>query len=124
SQAIPRLPLQRNEAPGPAASDLPLAAAAPAQRRAGAAVPLAGAPCWRCSAVREPAGAGGPAGSAGPGGDQVEDEQQDGGAGDGGEPGGQVEEPVQGVDVEQAGGCPAAAQRPGDADHAGQDEAL
>src|SRR5580704_1000643 len=64
---------------------------------------VCGAPCWRCSAVREPAGTGGP------GADQVEDEQQDGCAGDGGEPGGQVEEPVQGVDVEQAGGGPAAA---------------
>jgi hypothetical protein len=40
------------------------------------------------------------------------------------EPGGDVEEPVEGVNGEQAGGCPAAAQRPGDADHAGQDETL
>src|SRR6202044_171453 len=37
---------------------------------------------------------------------QVEDEQQDGRAGDGGQPGGVVEEPVQGVDVEQLGGEP------------------
>ena len=69
-----------------------------ARRRAGTSVRFAEAPCWRCSAVR------GPAGTAGPPADQVEDEQQDGCAGDGGEPGGQVEEPVQGVDVEQFGG--------------------
>src|ERR1700722_17805272 len=71
-----------------------------------------------------PAGTGRPAGTAGPGADQVEDEQQDGRADDGGEPGRQVEEPVQGVDVEQFGGGPAAAKRPEHADHAGQDEAL
>jgi hypothetical protein len=61
---------------------------------------------------------------AGPPGDQVVGQQQDGCPGDGGEPGGQVEESLQGVDVEELGGDPAAAQRPGDADQAGQDQAL
>src|ERR1700722_10216851 len=57
-------------------------------------------------------------------GDQVVGEQQDGRAGDGGEPGGGVEEPVEGVDVEDLGGEPAAEQCPDDADDAGKDEAL
>jgi WhiB family redox-sensing transcriptional regulator len=48
-----------------------------------------------------PAAAGAP-----PRGDQVEDQQEDGRAGDGGQPGGEVEEPVQGVDVEQLRGEP------------------
>src|SRR5512132_553986 len=72
-------------------------------------------------AVGEPAG---PPGPPGPAGDQVVDEQQDGRSGDGSEPGGQVEEPLQAVDVEQLGGSPAPEQRPGDADQAGDDEAL
>src|ERR1700684_1322291 len=75
------------------------------------------------SAVREP-GPPGPPGSPGLPSGQVVDEQEDGGADDGGDPGGQVEEPVQGVDVEQLGGRPAAAERPDDADQAGQDEGL
>jgi hypothetical protein len=37
---------------------------------------------------------------------------------------GQVKESLQGVDVEELGGDPAAAQRPGDADKAGEDQAL
>ena len=44
--------------------------------------------------------------------EKAEGQQQDLRAGDGGEPGGEVEEPVQGVDVEQPGGQPAAQQRP------------
>ena len=59
---------------------------------------------WQFIAVGEPA--------AGPAGDQVVGEQQHGRSGDGGEPGGQVEEPLQAVDVEQLGGCPATEQRP------------
>src|SRR5271170_8504848 len=72
-------------------------------------------------AVREPAGPPGPAGLPA---EQVVDEQQDGRPDNGGDPGGQVEEPLQAVDVEQLGGDPAAQQRPGDANQAGQDEAL
>src|SRR3984957_8456671 len=70
------------------------------------------------SAVREP--------STGPTGDQVVDEQQDGRTGDRGDPGGGVEESLQGVVVqmEDLGGGPTAEQRPGDADQAGDDEAL
>jgi hypothetical protein len=73
---------------------------------------------WLFSAVREP--------SAGPAGDQVVGEQQDGRTGDRGDPGGGVEEPLQGVvvEVEQLGGCPSAEQCAGDADQAGDDEAL
>jgi hypothetical protein len=56
--------------------------------------------------------------------EQVEDKQEDCRADDGGQPGGEVEEPVQGVDVEQLRGGPAAAQRPGYPDQAGEDEAL
>src|SRR5690242_9418216 len=62
-------------------------------------------------------------GSAGLAGDQVVGEQEDGSAGDGGKPGGGVEEAVQGVDVEDLGGGPAAAQGSDDADQAGEDEA-
>ena len=43
---------------------------------------------------------------------------------DGGQPGGEVEDTVQGVNVEQLGSEPTAAQRPRHADHAGQDQAL
>ena len=64
------------------------------------------------------------AGIAAAPGEQVADEQQDGRADDGGEPGGQVEEPVQGVHVEQLRGQPAPEQRADDADHAREDEAL
>src|SRR5690348_11637319 len=67
------------------------------------------------SAVREPAG---------PAADQVIYEQQDDCPDDGGEPGRQVEESLHAVDVEQPGGNPAAAQRPDDADDAGEDETL
>ena len=56
--------------------------------------------------------------------DDAVDGQQDGGPGDGDQPGGQVEEPVREVDVEQAGGRPAAEHRTDDPDHAGDDEAL
>jgi hypothetical protein len=49
-------------------------------------------------------------------------EQEDGCADDGGEPGGDVEEAVQGVDVEDLGGGLAAAQGSDDADQAGEDE--
>ena len=83
-----------------------------ADKPAGAAL-CGGKGPWHFSAVGEPA--------AGPAGDQVVGEQQDGRSGDGGEPGGQVEEPLQAVDVEQLGSDPAAAQRPGDADQAGDD---
>ena len=44
--------------------------------------------------------------------EQVEDQQQYCRAGDGGQPRREVEEPVQGVDVEQLRGGPAAGQRP------------
>src|SRR5512146_2960989 len=64
------------------------------------------------------------AGVVGKSGDQAVGEQQDGRSGDGGEPGGQVEEPLQGVDVEQLGGDPAAEHPSGDADQAGEYEAL
>ena len=74
-----------------------------------------------CHAV---GGSGRPDRDSGLAGDQVVGEQQDGCAGDGGEPGGGVEESVQGVDVEDLGGGPAAAEGAGDADEAGEDEAL
>ena len=51
-------------------------------------------------------------------------QQQDRRPDDGGQPGVEVEEPVQGVDVKELGGQPAAEQRPDDPDHAGQDQAL
>jgi len=57
-----------------------------------------------------------PARPAGPAGDQAVGEQQDGCPHDGGEPSGQVEEPVQGVNVEQLCGHPAAEQRPSNTD--------
>src|SRR5580704_2442311 len=70
-----------------------------------------------------PAGPPATAGAS-PRGYKVEDQQQECRAGDGGEPGGEVEEPVQGVDVEQLRGEPAAEERPGHPDQAGEDEAL
>src|ERR1022692_231986 len=75
------------------------------------------------SAVGEPAGPPGPPGLAG---DQVVGEQQDGRADDGGDPGGEIEESLQGVmmEVEQLSSRPAAEQRTGDADYAGQDKSL
>ena len=69
--------------------------------------------------AREPAATAGPAAV-----DEVPDEQEDGSSGDGGEPGGEVEESLQGMDVEDLGGGPAAGQCPDDPDHAGEDEAL
>jgi diguanylate cyclase (GGDEF)-like protein len=92
--------------------------------RTGGGSTATGLPARVPAGTAGPAGPAGPAGAAGPPAEQVEDEQQDGCADDGGEPGVQVEEPVQGVNVEQAGGYPAAGQRTDDADHAGQNETL
>src|SRR5580698_6529316 len=69
---------------------------------------------------------GGPATatSAPPRGEQVEDQQQDCRPDDGGHPGGEVEEPVQGVHVEQLRRQPPAAERPEYPDRTGDDETL
>src|ERR1039457_5251496 len=56
--------------------------------------------------------------------DQVIGQQQHNSARDRGDPGGEVEEALQGVDVEQFGGEPAARPRTDDADRAGDDDAL
>ena len=84
---------------------------------------MATAPRLAVSAMRPPARPLAVAATAAAG-EQVVGQQQDSRARDGGEPGGEVEESVQGDHVEQLCGQPAAEQRPGDADHAGQDEAL
>ena len=70
-------------------------------------IPLGALAClvWRHGSARSPARPAGPpaapptAGTP-PRGEQVDDHQQDGRANDCGQPGGEVEEPVQGVDVE------------------------
>src|ERR1700724_581052 len=78
-----------------------------------------GSPARVTTAATAAMGTGSP-----PRGDEVVGQQQDRRPDDGGQPGVEVEEPVQGVDVEQLRGQPAAKQRSDHPDHAGQDQAL